>query len=588
MEGADRLVEKTLEIVEYFRPKLWWIENPRHGFLRKRSCVQKLPFIDVDYCQFSDWGYPKPTRFWGSENLAKLSDRVCDGRTCPNLVPGEGERCHREKLGGYGMQFGTQKKWRTPKELVEYLLTALTMGGEEKFGYLREDYAVRKIYMEEIEWQFQVKAERDCFASVENRRCQKFYTEEDNALKKAWRGGETLWMNPPWTLWPEVVKKLQISECRTICICPDWEVDWVKKLLNMAVKKMYFPEGTKLFEVNGKISKGTNWGVWALLIDKRQFSPPEDLQKAKSIRLKMRMLKKSSKRGRFKALKKDRQLLMHTQVELMDGEEKAMDILVDTGAEANLIRQGLVGDHLMYVAKEPLKFETANGQALAGRGRCTKVMLKLLQSQNGGGGTELVEYEIEFYEANIKVDAIISYPWLAETKLGIFPHHKALVKDSPDLIFLQGVKESKSASNFGSTSDFVGNVSAHEVLLFDLRKMALSMPMEGFDQKIEFLSGDMLKNVAHNLEKVVPLRQQIHHMIVAREGVDNEDDTRVTNLRERVLSDYDGTVFRSAPYPDPPVRGPYGYAYIPLKEGAKPIRQKPFFLHGERKVPWKK
>ena len=34
--------------------------------------------------------------------------------------------------------------------------------------------------------------------------------------------------------------------------------------------------------------------------------------------------------------------------------------------------------------------------------------------------------------------------------------------------------------------------------------------------------------------------------------------------------------------PNPPVRGPYGYAYIPLKEGAKPFRAKPFKLHGEK------
>ena len=30
------------------------------------------------------------------------------------------------------------------------------------------------------------------------------------------------------------------------------------------------------------------------------------------------------------------------------------------------------------------------------------------------------------------------------------------------------------------------------------------------------------------------------------------------------------------------MRGKHGYAYIPLKEGATPTRQKPFVLHGER------
>ena len=44
-----------------------------------------------------------------------------------------------------------------------------------------------------------------------------------------------------------------------------------------------------------------------------------------------------------------------------------------------------------------------------------------------------------------------------------------------------------------------------------------------------------------------------------------------------------GTVFRDSVFPDPPVRGEYGYASIPLKEGAVPTRAKPFFMHGERK-----
>ena len=28
--------------------------------------MKDIPFIDVDYCMFSDWGYQKPTRIWGS------------------------------------------------------------------------------------------------------------------------------------------------------------------------------------------------------------------------------------------------------------------------------------------------------------------------------------------------------------------------------------------------------------------------------------------------------------------------------------------------------------------------------------------
>ena len=69
---ADALVEKALEIINFFQPRLWWLENPRTGFLKGREIVKNLPFIDIDYCQFSDWGYKKPTRFWCCPEMAKL------------------------------------------------------------------------------------------------------------------------------------------------------------------------------------------------------------------------------------------------------------------------------------------------------------------------------------------------------------------------------------------------------------------------------------------------------------------------------------------------------------------------------------
>ena len=56
LEEADALVHKTLEIIEYFQPQLWWIENPRGGLLSRRGILDQSAFIDVDYCQFCTWG----------------------------------------------------------------------------------------------------------------------------------------------------------------------------------------------------------------------------------------------------------------------------------------------------------------------------------------------------------------------------------------------------------------------------------------------------------------------------------------------------------------------------------------------------
>jgi hypothetical protein len=123
MQGADKIVRKTLEIIEYFAPEKWWIENPRKGYLKSRNILDKYPHIDLDYCQFSDWGYNKPTRFWGSSNVVDKPSLVCDFATCPNLVDGpKGRKRHKHRLGGFKMKFSTRQKGRIPERVVEYLL----------------------------------------------------------------------------------------------------------------------------------------------------------------------------------------------------------------------------------------------------------------------------------------------------------------------------------------------------------------------------------------------------------------------------------------------------------------------------------
>ena len=64
MNESDKLILKTLEIIEYFNPVLWFMENPQTGKLKNREVVKGLPFYDIDYCMYSDWGYKKRTRIW--------------------------------------------------------------------------------------------------------------------------------------------------------------------------------------------------------------------------------------------------------------------------------------------------------------------------------------------------------------------------------------------------------------------------------------------------------------------------------------------------------------------------------------------
>jgi hypothetical protein len=86
LERADKLVEKALEIINYFQPTFWFLENPQWGLLKSRPFMKKKAFVDVDYCQFSDLGYMKPTRIWGPVEIGLLRSVKCDPQTCPNML----------------------------------------------------------------------------------------------------------------------------------------------------------------------------------------------------------------------------------------------------------------------------------------------------------------------------------------------------------------------------------------------------------------------------------------------------------------------------------------------------------------------
>ena len=63
LEGSDKIVQRCLEIIAYWRPRYWVIENPQTGLLKTREVIRGVPFVDVDYCAFGA-PYRKRTRFW--------------------------------------------------------------------------------------------------------------------------------------------------------------------------------------------------------------------------------------------------------------------------------------------------------------------------------------------------------------------------------------------------------------------------------------------------------------------------------------------------------------------------------------------
>jgi site-specific DNA-cytosine methylase len=79
------IAKKTLEIIEFYKPKYFFIENPR-GLLRKMDFMQKLPRKTISYCQYGD-SRMKPTDIW-TNNWLWIPRPICkNGDACHEAAP---------------------------------------------------------------------------------------------------------------------------------------------------------------------------------------------------------------------------------------------------------------------------------------------------------------------------------------------------------------------------------------------------------------------------------------------------------------------------------------------------------------------
>lgn len=79
------LVEKTIEIINYYNPTYWFIENPR-GMLRKMPIMEQFKRNSVTYCQYGDERM-KPTDIW-TNSSAWIPKATCkNGDSCHVSAP---------------------------------------------------------------------------------------------------------------------------------------------------------------------------------------------------------------------------------------------------------------------------------------------------------------------------------------------------------------------------------------------------------------------------------------------------------------------------------------------------------------------
>tara|TARA_R110000868_G_scaffold293854_1_gene554339 strand:- start:18 stop:608 length:591 start_codon:yes stop_codon:yes gene_type:complete len=105
------ILRRTEEIIDYFKPRLWFIENPQTG--KMKNYINK-PYYDVDYCKYSNWGYRKRTRVW--TNKLNFDNKLCN-KDCINIENGK----HKQDVSI--TIHSLSDRYRIPEQLIIELIT---------------------------------------------------------------------------------------------------------------------------------------------------------------------------------------------------------------------------------------------------------------------------------------------------------------------------------------------------------------------------------------------------------------------------------------------------------------------------------
>lgn len=125
LDLADSLVKKSFEIIDYFKPKHWIVENVGTGLLvdRMKDIRPNLDSYLVDYCAYGK-PYRKRTILWSNINLDL---KLCAGKgSCPSMTGIK----HNGSVGNGTTKYNPLKissvweKDAIPEKLIDYIISA--------------------------------------------------------------------------------------------------------------------------------------------------------------------------------------------------------------------------------------------------------------------------------------------------------------------------------------------------------------------------------------------------------------------------------------------------------------------------------
>jgi len=121
IEGANKIVLKTIEIIKYFDCYVWFLENPQTGQLKDQYFMKDLSFVDCDYCMYG-MPYRKRTRIWTNKKDPVML--LCN-KNCGSFIDGKhigscgcGGQGQGHKISYSDKSYSLHEKYRIPPDLI--------------------------------------------------------------------------------------------------------------------------------------------------------------------------------------------------------------------------------------------------------------------------------------------------------------------------------------------------------------------------------------------------------------------------------------------------------------------------------------
>ena len=126
LDEANAIVKRTIEIIRYFNPRYWMMENPQTGLLKHQSVVADLSYNDLDYCKYG-MPYRKRTRLWN--NIEAWTPKPLCKKDCGHMNGNVHEQSAQQSphmhLASVRQRYRTRDLYKVPERLIEELFGLL-------------------------------------------------------------------------------------------------------------------------------------------------------------------------------------------------------------------------------------------------------------------------------------------------------------------------------------------------------------------------------------------------------------------------------------------------------------------------------